>query len=303
MSETQRTKQTLFVTIVRTEMGRKCARVLIESLRQFGGNLSNAPLWVFEANPEKAPCQSLVGPGVTLQQLSIPKNIKNYIFSDKVSACALAEERAPREVTTLAWLDPTLLVVAPPVEYVCEEPTQATLRPVHIQNVGSLRTAEPDAYWKGIFGAMGVKDVGMSVESFVDSKPLRAYFNTHAFAVNPQKKLMQQWLVEFEKSVCDKNFQAATCSDDDHQVFLHQAVLSTLLATRLDAEEICILPPTYNYPYHLHGRVPEVRQAQRLNDVVTAVIHEEGFVDLTKATKIKIEEPLRSWLVERYNAF
>jgi hypothetical protein len=290
------TTKNLFVTIVRTELGRRVARSLIKSLRNFGGKLADSPIWVFEANPEKAPCQSLGDLGATVQSLSVPDVIKSYLFADKVCACSLAEEHCGEGISTLVWMDPSMLVTAPPLEFICDPPIQAAFRPVHIQNIGSLRSEPPDAYWQGVYRSLGVKDVELSVESFVDARPLRAYFNTHAFAVNPQQRILRQWLVEFEKLVLDEKFQAATCQDEAHQVFLHQAVLSTLLAVRIDAERIRILPPTYNYPYNLQQRVPEVRRAKRLNDLATAVIHEEGFVDLTKAEDIQIDEPLRTWL-------
>ncbi len=296
MSEIQANVHTLFVTIVRSELGRTVARLLIKSLRRFGGRLADAPFWVFEANPDKAPCQSLVDLGVTVQKLSVPDVIKGYLYADKVSACSLAEEHCGEGISTLVWMDPYMLVTEPPLEYICEPPIQAAFRPVHIQNVGSLRNEKPDAYWQGVYRSLGVQDVELSVESFIDSRPLRAYFNTHAFAVNPQQRILRQWLVEFEKLVLDKKFQAETCQEETHQVFLHQAVLSTLLAIRIDAERIHILPPAYNYPYNLQQRVPEVRRAKRLNDLVTAVIHEDGFVDLNKVSDIQVDEPLKTWL-------
>jgi hypothetical protein len=300
MPEAHTAKDTLFVTIVHSEVQRACARMLIDSLHRFGGEMAEAPVWVFEANPYKVPCRELVKPGVELQTLVVPQTIRGYLFAEKVSACALAEGRAPEEVRTLIWLDPAMLMVAPPVEYLCEPPTLAAVRPVHIQNVGSLRNALPSAYWQGIFHSLGVQDVELSVESFVDDKPLRAYFNTHAFAIDPRQAVLRHWLFEFEKLVLNRRFQAEACSSEDRQVFLHQAVLSTLLASRFDAEQIHILPPSYNYPYHLQQQIPEVRRVRRLNDLVTVVLHEDRFVDPRTITDIEIEEPLHSWLLSKY---
>ncbi len=35
----------------------------------------------------------------------------------------------------------------------------AALRPVHIRNVGSLTTEPADAFWRGIYSAVGVEDI------------------------------------------------------------------------------------------------------------------------------------------------
>jgi len=50
---------TVFLTVVRTQYGKTCARLLIESLRTFGGAMNQYPFWVFEADSEKTPCRDL----------------------------------------------------------------------------------------------------------------------------------------------------------------------------------------------------------------------------------------------------
>ena len=92
--------------------------------------------------------------------------------------------------------------------------------------------------------------------------------------------------------------QRASCQDDWHQIFLHQAVLSTLITTELDLERVRILPPDYGYPYNLHQDVPADRQALALNDL-TCVIYEERSIDPGQVSDIQIHEPLRSWLATR----
>ncbi|MFC2031287.1 hypothetical protein ACFLWA_11230 [Chloroflexota bacterium] len=41
-----------FVTWVDTPRQRASARLLIDSIRDFGGAMSHHPIWVFEANPQ-----------------------------------------------------------------------------------------------------------------------------------------------------------------------------------------------------------------------------------------------------------
>ena len=138
----------------------------------------------------------------------------------------------------------------------------------------------------------------IAVESYVDGQRLRAYYNSHAFAINPGLGLLRRWAEVFETLVVDGAFQAAACHDARHQVFLHQAVLSTLLATTVDPARLRLLPPEYIYPYNLHAAVPEARQARALDDLV-CIAYEDRSLDPAEIEDIAVGEPLRSWLAGR----
>jgi hypothetical protein len=172
------------------------------------------------------------------------------------------------------------------------------VRPVHIQNVGLLASAPLDSFWQGVYKAVGVYDVRTYVESFVDQRRIRAYYNSAGFAANPGRGLLGRWLECFEALVGDGGFQSSACQDDTHQVFLHQAVLSTLIATEVDAQRLRILPPDYVYPYNLHFDVAPERRAQHLGDLASIYYQDRplhpGAVDY-----ILIDEPLSSWLSAR----
>lgn len=285
----------VFVTLVRSTEERARVRLLIDSIRAFGGEQSHSPVWLFEADHDQTPCGNLGGDGVQVLPLSVPDSISHYLFSDKVTASAQAEAMAEGQVRSLVWIDPTCLIVNPPVLFDLGSAFDAAVRPVHIKNVGLGVTDPVDGYWANIYSLLGVQDIQCTVESFVDGQRLRAYFNTHAFAVNPSKGLLHKWAEHFESLVCDQAYQAACCRHIRHQVFLHQAVLSAILATSLDPERIRILPPNYNYPYNLHQSVPPDRRAWLLNDLV-CVACEDRALDPNVMADIDVREPLRSWL-------
>ncbi|MBM3127232.1 MAG: hypothetical protein FJ009_01190 [Chloroflexi bacterium] len=293
--------QTIFLTTVRSIKGKACARILIDSLRAFGGALCDAPVWVFEANAQNAPCADLAGNGVRVIPLNVPEGVRDYIFGDKVYACAQAEAIAPPDTQSLVWIDPICVVVSPPVLFDLGAAFDAAVRPVHVRNVG-LRTTDPlDEFWKTIYATIGVNDIASTVESFVDEQRLRAYFNSHAFAINPKRNLMRRWFMLFEQLVGNQKFQTRACADERHQVFLFQAIWSALIATSLDPERIHILPPTYNYPYNLHARVPAERRAHALNDLI-CFTYEERSIHPNEMTDIEIREPLKAWLAAHQEA-
>lgn len=230
--------------------------------------------------------------------LTVPEIVKHYWFASKVYACAQAEEMAGAEVRSLIWLSSDCLIIKPPILFDLGSSFDVAVRPVHIRNIGLLATEPLDGYWKKVYEIAGVNDVEAAVESFVDSQHIRAYFNSHALAVNPSKRLFRQWFECFRALVCDLEFQSSYCQDDLHQIFLHQAILSALITTTTDSARTCTLPPDYSYPYNLHGSIPLDRRASALNDSV-CITYEDRSLDPGVVDDISIHEPLRSWLSAR----
>lgn len=97
------------------------------------------------------------------------------------------------------------------------------------------------------------------------------------------------------KLVDDEDFQANSCHDEKHKIFLHQAVLSTLIASELDKDRICILSPDYIYPYNLHEFVPSHRKAKSLNELVS-IYYESRGLNPKELMDIDVHDPLKTWL-------
>lgn len=299
MNQTQ-TNRTLFITRVGTLVGKSCARLLIESLRSFGGAMQNCPFWIFEAFPEKTACQDLIDLNIKVLPLNAPAPQRDFLFGEKVYACAQAELLAPPDTQSLVWIDPICLIVQPPLLYGLTSDYDAAFRPVHIRNVGLPANQPLDTFWQKISDIAGVKDIPMAVESFVDGQRLHAYFNSHAFAVNPQKGLMKRWLACFESLINDQEFLSTICQDENHQIFLFQAALSVVAAGSIDEKRLLILPPVYNYPYNLYQSIPAKHRVKALNDLVS-LVYEDRMINPRKIDDVEIRDPLYSWLMQREN--
>jgi hypothetical protein len=154
-----------------------------------------------------------------------------------------------------------------------------------------------DGFWERIYSVAGILNCEITVESFVDRQTIRPYFNTHAFSIDPSMGLLQRWLICFERLVSDRMFQLAFCQDKLHQVFLHQAVFSTLLVPYLKLGKIRILPSTYNYPYNLQSSIPYDRRERLLNHLVS-LTYEDRSLDPNKMSDIQVDEPIKSWLLK-----
>jgi len=282
----------------RSAHGAQRARLVIESLRSFGGQLSDCPVWVFLSSPESAAFAFHDIDKVHFIPLIAEEKFRHYLFAEKVYACAQAEELAGTSVRSLVWLDSSCLIVNSPTLFDLAPSFDAAFRPVHIKNIGSPAQETPGDFWRAIYKTVGVKDIPFTVESFVDSQTLRPYYNTHCFAANPSTGLFQAWLNHFKIMISDQAFQSGPCGDELHQIFLHQAILSALLVKQLDPDRMRTLPPAYSYPLHLHQQVPPARQPRSLNDLACPV-YEEVYRYPDTLNGLPVHEPLKSWLMKR----
>jgi hypothetical protein len=284
-----------FITMVLSEAEIRHAAWMVASLRRFGGQLSACQVWILAPRLEVAGSNFYDFDQLHWIPMDLPEQDPHYDFGLKVAACAQAERLCGPSIASLVWLNPECLVFQPPDLFSLSTPTRAAFRPVHIRNVGSAPFEPLDAYWTRIYEAIGIADAPFTVESFIDAQILRPYFNSHLFAVDPRLGLMRRWLEKFEELVKDQHFQKTACKDKLHQIFLHQAVLSTLVVSQLEPEQIRILPAGYSYPLHLHERVPPSRRVHSLEDTICAVYEDDDSLP-GRVAGLEIGKGLHEWI-------
>jgi hypothetical protein len=270
--------ETGFVTLVSSESLAADAALLVQSLRAFGGVLHDAPVFILHPGSIQLNKQAVSDENTHPTRFEIVSGLESIPFGAKVSACANAEQMLSGKLAF--HLDST---------------PRAALRPVHIKNIGSPIDDAPDDFWSAIYRQLGGDLPDRTVESYVDARLIRPYFNTHLFAIDPSLNLLQTWLDYFKTLACDDQFMSEHCRDDLHQIFLHQALFSALLAQRLGWDRLLILPPEYSYPLHLHPDIPPDRQAESLERLVCPV-YEEPFKYPDTLNGLQAERPLANWL-------
>jgi len=288
-----------FLAMVGSAQQEHDAEMLVDSMRDFGGAYGKCPIYVVQTNPERLACKGLAARGARLVPLKMSEEYRSYPFADKVFACAQAEKMVAGEIEALVWMNPECLVLQPPVELELASSQVAAVRPVHIKNVGSAANESMNPYWSTVFRACDLDpEKVLTVESFVDGQKIRAYFNSGTMSIRPDKGVLQTWCSDFEELLGDKAFQETIADDRLHRLFLHQAVFSAVLMSKLQPSEIKMLPPEYGYPLHLHDKLPAKRRARAINDLVT-IIYEDYFHQNDWDQGIAMGEPLKSWLKSR----
>jgi len=94
----------IFITQVRSRAEKAHARLLIDSIRAFGGPMRDCEIWVFATKPANEPCDDLEGLQVKVIPLSVQRKFMDYPFGDKVFTCATAEAMAASDTGSLIWL-------------------------------------------------------------------------------------------------------------------------------------------------------------------------------------------------------
>jgi glyoxylase-like metal-dependent hydrolase (beta-lactamase superfamily II) len=301
-----------FVTYLQWDSQEYSAAMLVNSIRRWGGEYAGCPIYVVLADAERTGFR-LKDKNVTFVPLTLSDAVRYYPFATKAFAAAKVEELTAGKVGTLVWLDPETIILGPPKEYDLKKGFAAAVAPVTLINTGQAENEPVDAYWGPIYKRCGLELKKIfPVETFVDCKKVRAWLNCGMFSVRPERGLFREWAKILDEFVNDREYQRTAITDGIHRTFLHQAVISTLIVSRLERREIHMLSRGYNYPLFCHDldfttltggvyKVPPHKKANKLNDL-TSVFIESLFAEHADWIKFipPADEPLKTWLLQEY---
>jgi glyoxylase-like metal-dependent hydrolase (beta-lactamase superfamily II) len=301
-----------FVTYVSAPYQENAAAMLIDSIRAHGGAYRDCPVYVVLTDEDNAPGTRLPRANVEILPLRLEVLIQGYPFAVKAYAAAKVEELTAGKFHSLAWFDPETLLLNPPKEMDLSEGIAAAVNPVTLTNTGQKESEPINAYWAAIYKACSLDPQKLfAVETGVDCNKIRAWLNCGIFAVRPERGLCREWAKILDALIHDPEFQHVHIQDALHKTFLHQAVISTLIVSRLERSEIHLFSPGNGYPLFCHNidfqtsygsfRVPDHKMAKRLNDL-TSVFHESFWFshpDWLKSIP-PADAPLKEWLNDRF---
>lgn len=303
------------VTYVHLPYQQNAARALVECIRTWGGEYRESPVYVVVTDPGYL-ASGLEGKNVTRVPIEVAEPVRSFPYAVKARAAATVEALVAGKVRSLAWFDPETLLFGPPREMDLGEGIAAAVAPVQFINTGQPPDEPVDAYWGGIYRRVGLAPARVfTVETRVDRRTIRAYLNCGMFSVRPERGLFREWAAIQDELLNDVEYMKAAITDAIHRIFLHQAIITSLLVARLERSEIHSFSKAYNYPLYCHGvdfspgtgmayRVPEGLRPAKLNDLAT-VFYEGLFREHADWADLipPADEPLRSWLralVEKY---
>jgi hypothetical protein len=279
------------------------ALLLAESIRAFAGSLSHTPIWYlipeYREPPSRAVRAKLRAMNVTLTPFKPEYAVPSFPFIDKVVTASVAESMAAGHTRLLVWMDSNTLFLHEPTAFLLPDDKNLGFRPVHHTLIGSRFDEPLDPFWTLIYRTCHVPpDRVFPMMTHMDNTRIRPYFNTGLLVTRPETGLLQAWRDTFFAVYRDPTFQDIYQQDERYRIFMHQAVLSGVILSTMAPTELHELPPTYNYPLHLHAQDSTDHRPSSLEDLVT--FRHEGFYEDSEWTKkMPANEILKQWIAKR----
>lgn len=294
-----------FACAVESERDIIHAIALGESVRSFGGDLAQRPVWIF-VPPQLAGNvdqynSRLADAAIDVVPLQVGQFPTSLPFAVKTLAAATAERMAARIcVDLLVWMDAGSLILQQPDDLVLPAGASFGYRPVDHTLIGSRQSEPVDEFWQLIYARCQTPPGRLfAMPTTVDDQVLRPYFNAGLMVVRPERGLFRAWADNFARLQVDRSF-SRFMAKGLHRVFFHQAILAGTALALIDGNQMILLPPWVSYPLHMQDQYPCDRRAADLGQLVT-VRHEGVFDDPGWVERIGITVPgdLVQWIDQR----
>lgn len=244
------------------------ALLLFESIRRYTGRFGGCDLYALSPRAghliSAAARARLDSLGAHYVDEVLNTECPEYGSANRVAAAAYVEQKHPHDL--LVVLDSDTLFIREPEEFDLAPGVDVAVRPVDVKGMCTKGWLDPaDAYWRELCRLCGVdyEDVPWA-ESFVDRRRIKASYNGGLVVARGRLGVMRRWADFFFASVrrglrpnpSAGSFRAGAGVVEPAAAKLwgsNQAALS--LAIWSTTRGVRQLPPTYNYPLHMHERL------------------------------------------------
>jgi hypothetical protein len=276
--------------------------ILARSLREFGGELSQTPLWCYqpvgyEMSGDLVP--TLKALDVDILPVDIEKKLLAFPFAGKAIASAAAEEKAAEEGLTLAWHDRTGMFKNTPRAFFLPEDILLGFRPTDIINIGAPFDQPLPPFWQRVcdFFNLDVNDLA-PITTAIDQKTIHLYINAGLLVVRPEARLLRTWTEHLMESYDQPAFKPFYEEDQRYAIFMHQAALTAAVVQQTRPQERLILPDSYLFSVDNFFDYPEKLRPASLDIITTGRFHDffslDNWEDLITAS-----DSLKAWFKEQ----
>ncbi len=274
--------------------------MLASSIRTYAGRFADSPIWVLV--PERGSGigaqtkEKLLNLETQIIPYSIDEYVYNFPFGNKVVAAASAELLAADTANILVWMDVDSIVLAEPNALILDDHINLGYRPVDHILVGSPYDGPVDRFWERVYHLCHLSEGDLfPITTTVDQRVIRPYFNAGMLVARPGVGLLRRWcetfLALYRDPILEKLYQANTL----YKIFIHQAILAGEIVATVDQQALFELPPSVNYPLHMHSQYPVENRPATLDELVTCR-YDTLFQDPDWPERIPKGEPFERWL-------
>ena len=273
------------------------ALLFAESIREFAGGLSQAPIWCYVPESDKQISTTVKERLFALDVLLLPfKESQRFPFMGHAQAASLAESRADGQEDILVWSATNTVFLQEPKEFLLQDGKSLGYRPVHHALIGSRFNEPLDPFWSEIYEQCNVPENRVfPMKTHVEETKVRPYFNAGCLATRPEGGLFRRYFESFLATYQKSEFNEFYKKDERYVIFIHQAVLSGIILSELENRKLVQLRPSYNYPVHLYNEDTTKDQPSSIEKVIT--FRHEGFhADPDWEKKMPAGNQLKNWI-------
>lgn len=292
------------------------ATLLCASIRRFGGRLSDCPIYAVSPRPGQRPSPDTVRRldelGVDYLEENLNVDYAEFpMIANKPLVAAHVEASRCHEVIVV--LDTDTLILSEPTELLLEPFEDVAVRPADTVGVASRGVPEDrfDPYWRELCAAAGVAyDPIPLVRTFVDQIAVKAVHQTGCLAVRRDRSILRSWGRYLTGALQRGIGPPLDDRSRRNSVELLTGEQSRWWGTDISALTLAIwgttrrvrmLSSAYNYPLHLHARVPAGLRPAGAADL--AHVHYHWLLDPGQAEdsvlfddKLGLPEAKRAWI-------
>lgn len=260
--------------------------LLFESIRRYAGRYRACALYAVSPRAghavSDATRRKLDELGATHSDVTLNTECTEYGPANRIAAAAYVEEHCPHD--TLVVLDSDTLFLREPSEFALPSDVDVAARPVDLKGMATEGPSDAfDRYWRDLCRCCGVDyDEHPWGETFIDRRRIKADYNSGLTVVRGRLGVMRRCADFFFRSVRDglkprtdapPSRTGAGWIDRAANNFWGSSQAALSLAIWTTTRRVRELPPTYNYPLHLHEHVNPALARQTFPQLVHVHYH------------------------------
>ena len=223
-----------FIMCVERGYFEKQAKLLVSSIRLFGGSYADAPIHCYQPRKgfevAKETVSFLEKYGVFFNNTCLNKEYATFKFANKTIICAYHEQRSTADV--LIYLDCDSLLLNDPIDLLNFDKDEVMVRPEDAKGHGTNpdMTDKHAQQWREMYGFLKI-DNYPGVKTVMDYEDTLAYYNAGQIIVPRTCGLFTQWNKNFLRALDERLFRKSYLIMSD-QMMLSATIVQMALKVR-----------------------------------------------------------------------
>lgn len=297
----------IFATYAELPRQLYCARVLIESIRTFGCDYKDVPVWLYVTEQLQKDAtetlQKFASLHVDIKICQAPEEARWFSLANVVFMAAQFETDAESHGAVIAMLGSDTVVLQALDEFVLPKGISLGYRPVFHKNINPMFSEPLDDYWTRAYEIMSIqKSTVFPMVTPADGDTIRPYFQAGCLVVRPEKGIFRKWKEQFTALYSDSLIRKMSEKDIRLRIFTFQVALTGAILNNLERIEMIQFSDKINYPIFFREMFGAKRDFHDITNATT-IRYEFFFNDPPDGWEKQLTGPADriAWLKEHFN--